>query len=79
MTRHVKGVFDPVALHAALDRRREEMGISWREVARQNGLSSNNLSAWLRQGRSINAEYLCRLMAWLGTDDIGPFVSRDPT
>ncbi len=70
-------VFDPEALYAALDRQRRQRRIQWIEVCAEAGVPAATLTR-VGQGRSVNADGLVRLMAWLGTTDIGPFTRRPP-
>lgn len=54
-------------LHAALDARRRELGISWREVARQTGCTTSSLFLRLsRDDLGLHADTLVSLLVWLG-------------
>lgn len=76
MTAHVRGCFDSAAFRARLDQRRTELGISWREVNRQSGLPAAAGAIKLRYGYVPNIETVCRLMAWLGETDLGPYLAE---
>ncbi len=68
---------DREALYHALDRERRARRIrSMREVARQAGIPGPSTMVRIGQGEGVNADTLVRLMTWLGTTDIGPFVAR---
>lgn len=54
-------------LWAALDQRRAELGISWREVARQTGCTTASLFTRMRRDDlGLHADTLVSLLAWLG-------------
>ena len=54
-------------LWAALDRRRTELGISWREVARQTGCTTGSLFTRMqRDDLGLHADTLVSLLAWIG-------------
>lgn len=53
------------ALHAALDHERHSRGLSWRDVARETGVSAATLSR-LTQGRRPDVDGFAALVAWLG-------------
>ncbi len=69
--------FDADALYVALDRVRRQRRVQWRQIAREAGVSPSTLTR-IGQGHMIYAEGLVRLMAWLGTTDIGPFTRTGP-
>lgn len=77
MTAHARSL-DSAALHRAVNQRRTELGISWREVSRQAGLATVGLGYRLAKGDGLSADSLIRILAWLGTNDVGPF-TRDAT
>lgn len=56
---------DVAALHSALDLIRAHTGLSWRDLARQTGISASTFSR-LAEGRRPDADALCTLIAWLG-------------
>lgn len=56
---------DVDALHAALDRERQSRDLSWRDVARETGVSAATLSR-LAQGRRPDVDGFAALVAWLG-------------
>lgn len=57
---------DVAALHAALDRERQERGkLSWRQVAQQAGVGASTLSR-LAQGHRPDVDSFAALLHWLG-------------
>lgn len=59
------GYFDGEALYAALDATRVARRLSWRQVARQSGVSSSTLTR-MAQGRRPDADGLAALTTWAG-------------
>ncbi len=59
------GYFDGEALYAALDATRVARQLSWRQVARQSGVSSSTLTR-MAQGRRPDADGLAALTLWAG-------------
>ncbi len=57
---------DTKALYALLDTHRKNQGISWREVARQTGMSSSSFT-WISKGKAPNSHALVTLLIWMGT------------
>jgi transcriptional regulator with XRE-family HTH domain len=68
--------FDPDALYVALDRKRREAGIRWRDVAKQAGVSASTLTR-IGQFKRPDADGVVRLLAWLGTTDLAPFIKHE--
>jgi hypothetical protein len=66
---------DPGKLHAALDQRRRDMGISNRELLRQVGEFGPSAMNRLRQGAQPSADLLVRFLVWLGETDLAPYLS----
>jgi transcriptional regulator with XRE-family HTH domain len=58
---------DVVALHAALDAAREGRGWSWRQLARELGLSASTMSR-LANGQKPDVDAFAAMVAWLKTD-----------
>ena len=57
--------FDAAAMHAALDARRSELGISWAQLAREiGGYTGSGLSHLARGGR-VAFPSVMRIFAWL--------------
>jgi transcriptional regulator with XRE-family HTH domain len=56
---------DVSALHATLETARKEHGISWRELARQAGVSPSTLTR-MAQGKRPDVDGLAALVRWLG-------------
>lgn len=62
-----------LALRARLDVVRTEKGMSWREVAKEIGVSDPVFSQMAR-GTSVHADVFVSIMTWLGEFDIRPYV-----
>ena len=60
-----EGPIDVAQLYAALDAHRQAQGLSWRQVARELGLS-NSYFSWLRRGESPGLGAYIRSCRWLG-------------
>lgn len=58
---------DVPELHRRLDTHRQDLGLSWRGVARQTGLSISTLVR-IGNGHSIEADALVSLLVWLDLD-----------
>ena len=56
---------DVQALYAALDSKRKAHGTSWREVARELGISPSTFSR-MAQGRRPDVDTFATLLRWLG-------------
>src|SRR5437879_3682384 len=56
---------DVDALYAALDARRRSKGLSWREVAREAGVSPSTLTR-MAQGKRPDVNGFAALVSWLG-------------
>lgn len=56
---------DPAAIYATLDHERQARGISWRELARQAGVSASTLSR-MAQGSPPSVDGLVQLADWAG-------------
>lgn len=65
----VRHELDVPTFVAALDRRREECGLSWREVAEKTGTSPSTLTR-MKQGKRPDVDTFASLSIWLG---IPPF------
>lgn len=59
--------FDLSAFYAAIDGQRVALGLSWKEVAEQSGVSASTLSR-MAQGRRPDVDGLALLIAWSGLD-----------
>jgi hypothetical protein len=68
-------VFDPDALYVALDRRRRQDKLRWRDVAHQAGVSASTLTR-ISQLKHPDANSLVRLLSWLGDTDLAPYIRR---
>lgn len=66
---------DCEALYTAIDRERRKRRIrGTREVLRQAGIGGPSLLTRLGQGHGPSADNLIRLLTWLGTADLAPFI-----
>jgi hypothetical protein len=71
--------FDIEALYVALDRQRRDRRITWRAVGRECGLENQTaLMTEIGRGRKPSVDNLVRILAWLGTTDLKPFIATDP-
>jgi transcriptional regulator with XRE-family HTH domain len=72
---------DVAKLAAALEERRQQRTrrsgkpISWRQVAREAGVSPSTTTRLLKHGQRPDVAGLVRLLAWLGTYDLGAYVA----
>ena len=64
------------ALYHDLDNRRRRVGLSWRRLARNTGLSASTLSR-MQHGARPDADGLASLLAWLGRP-LSDFVEAEP-
>lgn len=64
---------DVEVLYTALDRQRRSRRLYWRDVAVEAGISASTFVR-LGQGKRPDADGLVRLLAWLGTTDLAPYV-----
>lgn len=67
--------FDVVKFADALEAARWRRRISWRQVAREAGVTPNITTRLTRHRRPPDVDGLVRLLAWLGTYDLGGYVS----
>lgn len=67
---------DVEALYTAIDRRRRTRRMHFRDVAREAGISPSGLTR-LGLGRRPDADNLVRLLGWLGTTDLRPFIRQE--
>ena len=63
----MRGEFDILGFHAALDAQRAAKGLNWKEVAAQSGVSASTLTR-MSQGRRPDVDGLALLLAWSGLD-----------
>ncbi len=69
---------DCEALYVAIARERRARRIRGnREVLRQAGIKGPSLLTRLGQGDPPSVENLIRLLAWLGTTDLAPYVTTE--
>ena len=57
--------FDSQALYAALDKQRQERGVTWQELSREIGVSASTL-ARLRVGSRLEVDGMLAMVTWLG-------------
>lgn len=53
-------------LYQRLDARRQEQGLSWREVSRRTGVGLMTLSRLANDSGTPNVDNLAQLLTWLG-------------
>jgi len=66
--------FDTKALYAAIDRRREERGLSWAEVSREIGVAVQTITR-TRDGGRMEVDGMLAMVGWLGVP-VETFVKR---
>lgn len=76
MTAHAR-TLDSDALYVALDRKRRDERLSWREVQRQAGIPTSSTATRLGRDHSLSADNLVRFLVWLGDTDVAQFVIKD--
>jgi len=57
--------FDPMALHEALDKRRNERGLTWAGVAAEIGVGASTLTR-IRAGGRMEVDGMLAMVRWLG-------------
>jgi transcriptional regulator with XRE-family HTH domain len=60
-------LFDSDRLYSALDAARAARGLSWRDVAKESGVSASSLTR-IGQGKRPDVDSLAALCAWSGLD-----------
>jgi len=65
------------ALHGALDAERQSRRMSWRQVAREAGISPSTLSR-LGNGFKPDVDAFAKLVGWLGVQADKFFVGEEP-
>jgi transcriptional regulator with XRE-family HTH domain len=65
-------------LYLALDRQRRTRRITWRQVAAEVGVSASTFTRIGLGGRRPDVDALVRILAWLGTTDLAPYIATDP-
>ena len=63
----MKKTFNTHALYAVLNTQREARKVSWKEIARQTGVSQSTLSR-LGNGKGLDIDSLMNLLAWCQID-----------
>jgi transcriptional regulator with XRE-family HTH domain len=69
--------FDSAALYAALDKKRKECSLSWKEVAMQAGVSPSTISN-TRKGSRMEVDGMLALVYWIGVP-VESFVKETKT
>lgn len=73
---------DVEALYVALDKHRRQLArdratrISWREVARELGISQSTFTRLGVHNRPTSADILVLLLGWLGETDLAPYLTE---
>jgi transcriptional regulator with XRE-family HTH domain len=57
--------FDPKALHAALDAKRQVRGLTWTQVAAETGVSAATITRTKSGGR-LEVDGMLAMVRWLG-------------
>lgn len=70
--------FDYGVLYDALDTKRRDAGLLWRDVAHATGVSQSTFTR-LKKGSGLDVDNLLRLVNWLNpndlqTFDLGPYI-----
>ncbi len=60
-----KGQFDVEAFYAALDSQRQSKRITWKQVAKESGVSASTLTR-VAQGRRPDVDSMAALLTWSG-------------
>lgn len=70
----INAYFDIEAFMAALDKTREQWGLTWQQIFRETGVNSNSLHL-LRRGKQkdLKADTLAKLALWADLD-VNPFM-----
>ena len=61
----MRGTFDSEGFHAALDSQRKALGMTWKEVADESGVSASTLTR-MAQGKGPDVDGLAALLKWSG-------------
>lgn len=67
--------FDQSAFYAAIDAKRQERGLTWKQMAAESGVGASTLTR-MRQGKGPDAKGLASLVAWSGLN-LDSFVRSD--
>ena len=63
----MKGSFDSEKFYAALDAQRIALGLTWKQVADESGVSASTLTR-MAQGKRPDVDGLAALLAWGGLE-----------
>lgn len=66
---------DGQALYQVIDEARWDRRLRWKQVVEQTGISQRVLGR-LRNGESLHASNLVKVLAWLGSYDMTPFIRK---
>ncbi len=69
-----KGQFDAEAFYAALDATRQARKATWKQIAKESGVSASTLTR-MAQGRRPDVDGLAALCSWAGLDAAGFLMS----
>lgn len=69
--------FDARALYNELNDRRKKAQMTWRELGAETRVSTSTFVR-MSHGGNPDADGLMRMMSWLGTPDITPFLIEQP-
>jgi transcriptional regulator with XRE-family HTH domain len=69
------GAFDGQAFYASLDSQRQARRITWKQVAKESGVSASTLTR-ISQGRRPDVDSMAALLAWSGLNG-DSFVRRN--
>ena len=61
----MRGRFDPIAFHAALDSQRHARNLNWKQVAEESGVSASTLTR-MGKGKRPDVDSLALLLGWSG-------------
>jgi transcriptional regulator with XRE-family HTH domain len=62
-----RGAFDAEAFYAALDLQRTDKRLTWKDVAKEAGISASTLTR-MKQGKRPDVDSMAALAAWGGLD-----------
>jgi transcriptional regulator with XRE-family HTH domain len=62
------------ALYVALDKKRRAEFMRWRDICEETGISPSTFSR-MAYGGAPDVHNLARMLTWLGSTDLGPFIA----
>ena len=73
--RSARRSIDYLSLYEAIDAKRREYNLSWRQVNKQlTGSETSTITARLRQGRPVSADMVGLILMWTGRYDMRDFL-----